>query len=99
MDRIKLLNVRSVLHARQGEWRDAEEDLRVATTMADRETGADPVFFGSLWANYAYVLHKNHKGREARSIEARAAALHAHGVPDSVVDVTELLRKPTSPNK
>jgi tetratricopeptide (TPR) repeat protein len=99
MDRMKLLNLRSVLYARQGEWRDAEEDLRVATSIADRETGADPVFWGPMWANYAYVLRKNHKGREARSFEARAAALHAHDIPDSLVDVTELLRKPTSPNK
>jgi tetratricopeptide (TPR) repeat protein len=93
MDRIKLLTVRSVLHARQGEWRDAEEDLRVAISMADRETRADPAFFVSLWANYAYVLRKNRKRREARSIEVRVRALGARGVPDSVVDVTELSRK------
>jgi uncharacterized protein HemY len=37
MDRIKLLNNRATLHARQGQWREAGEDLRLGITMVDQE--------------------------------------------------------------
>ena len=37
MDRIKLLHVRGVLQARQGDWQGAEKDLHDALWMADRE--------------------------------------------------------------
>jgi hypothetical protein len=48
----------------------------------------------SLLTNYAYVLRKNHQGREARTIEARAAALQTHELTNGVVDLSELLAKP-----
>jgi tetratricopeptide (TPR) repeat protein len=99
MDRIKLLNTRAVLHARQGEWREAEQDLRSAISTADRHTRLDPVELRSLLANYAQVLRNDHRGREARSIEARAAAIPAHGFTDAVVDVGELLARPRPPKK
>ena len=73
-DRIKLLSSRAELHVRQGEWREAEADLGPAISMADRDTRLDPAELKSLLANYAHVLRKNHRGREARTIEARAAA-------------------------
>lgn len=99
MDRIKLLNVRGVLHTRLGEWRQAEQDLSEAVSMADRESRVDPVALASLLADYAYVLRRNHRGREARAIEVRAAALRDKGTADSVVDVTELLPKPKTAKK
>jgi hypothetical protein len=49
--------------------------------------------------NYAYVLRKNHRGREARSIEAQITALYGGRVSDMVVDVTELIAPPTSAKK
>jgi tetratricopeptide (TPR) repeat protein len=98
-DRIKLLNTRAVLHARQGDWREAEEDLRSAISTADRDTRLDPVELKSLLANYAQVLRKDHRGREARFIEARATALQAHGLTDATVDASELLAKPRTPKR
>jgi tetratricopeptide (TPR) repeat protein len=41
-DRIKLLNLRAVLHARQADWQKAEVDLRSATSLADKQPGFDP---------------------------------------------------------
>ena len=93
MDRIKLLNVRGVLRTRQGDWTGAEEDLHDALSMADREPWVDPVALRSLLVNYAKVLHRNHHGREARSIEARAAAIRTDGTASAIVDITDLLPK------
>jgi tetratricopeptide (TPR) repeat protein len=95
MDRIKLLNLRAVLHARQSQWREAEQDLRLAVLIVDRQAQVDPVAVAALPANYAVVLRKTHRQREARSIEARAVALRAHPVRNALVDVTEL-RQPSN---
>ena len=65
MDRIKLLNVRGVLQAWQGDWQSAELDLHEALTMADREPWVDPSTLRALLNNYAAVLRRNHHGREA----------------------------------
>jgi tetratricopeptide (TPR) repeat protein len=93
-DRIKLFRARAELHARQGEWRAAEADLGSAISTADRDTRMDPAVLKSLLADYAHVLRKSHRGREARTIEARAAALQTHGLTDGVVDASELFAKP-----
>lgn len=100
MDRIKLLSVRAGLHARQGEWQKAELDLRDAVDEADRESQVIPAAREFLLTNYARVLRKNHRRREARAIEARAAALgFPSGARGAVVDVSELLAKPKPPKK
>ncbi len=93
MDRIKLLNVRGVLHARQGDWREAEQDLHDALSMSDREPWIDQVALRSLLTNYALVLRKNHHRREARSIEARATAIQTDRTTAAIVDLTDLLPK------
>jgi tetratricopeptide (TPR) repeat protein len=93
MDRIKLFRARAELHVRQGEWREAEADLGSAISTADRDTRMDPALLKSLLANYAHVLRKNHRGREARTIEARAAALKTPELANGVVDLSELLAK------
>jgi hypothetical protein len=72
MDRTKFLTSRGALHAWQGEWREAEADLGSVISTADRDTRLDPAVLKSLLANYAHTLRKNHRGREARAIEARA---------------------------
>jgi tetratricopeptide (TPR) repeat protein len=99
MDRIKLLRARAELHARQGEWREAEADLGSAISTADRDTRMDPAVLKSLLANYSLVLRKNHRGKEARAIEVRAAALKTHGSTNGVVDISELLVKPRAAKK
>jgi tetratricopeptide (TPR) repeat protein len=93
MDRIKLLNVRGVLRTRQGDWTGAEQDLHDALSIADREPWVHPVALRSLLVNYAKVLHRNHHGRDARSIEARAAAIRPDRTATAIVDITDLLPK------
>ncbi|MGI9072948.1 MAG: hypothetical protein ACR2JB_16955 [Bryobacteraceae bacterium] len=91
MDKIKLLNNRATLHARQGEWREAGEDLRVCILMVDRQAHVHPAAVATLLDNYAIALRKNHRKRDARSIEARASTLRDRPATNAVVDVTELL--------
>jgi tetratricopeptide (TPR) repeat protein len=99
MDRIKLLTSRAELHVRMREWREAEADLGSAISTVDRDTRLDPALLKALLVNYAHVLRKNHRGREARTIEARAAALQTHGSTNGVVDISELLVKPRTAKK
>jgi tetratricopeptide (TPR) repeat protein len=96
-DRIKVLHTRATLCTRQGEWREAEQDLANAVSIADRDPRVEPVGLRPLLIDYAAVLRKNHKRGEARAVEKRAAAL-GRGTDDRwVVDVTDLLRpNPTS---
>jgi tetratricopeptide (TPR) repeat protein len=91
MDKVKLLNNRATLYARQGQWREAGEDLRISLLTVDREAHVDPAAVATLLDNYAITLRKNHRKREARSIEARASALRVHPATNAVIDVTELL--------
>ena len=93
MDRIKILHVRGVLYARQGDWLSAERELRDALLLSDSEPWIDPLALRSLLSSYAIVLRKNHHGREARSIEARAAAIQTDNKKAAIVDFTELLPK------
>jgi hypothetical protein len=99
MDRIKTLHVRGVLLARQGAWRESEQELSEALAMADREPWVDSVALRSLLIAYAYVLRRNHHAREARSIEARAAGIREDPARSAVVDVTQLLAKPKAAKK
>uniref|UniRef100_Q02AH2 Tetratricopeptide TPR_4 n=1 Tax=Solibacter usitatus (strain Ellin6076) TaxID=234267 RepID=Q02AH2_SOLUE len=97
-DRSKLFEVRGVLHAWQGNWLEAEQDLREAISMLDREPWVDPTILRPVLTRYAYILRRNHHGREARPIEARAASLHAAGASTAIVDITELFPR-TKPRK
>jgi len=92
-DSIKLLYIRGVLQARQGIWLEAEKDLAKALSMADRETSVEPVILRSLLTNYAYVLRRNHRRREARTIEARAAGIPTSPAISMKVDISDLLAK------
>ena len=67
---------------------------RVCDFDADRDTRLDPALLKSVLASYAHVLRKNHRGREARAIEARAATLKTPELTNGVVDLSELLPKP-----
>jgi len=89
-DRIKLLHVRAAVHARTGERNKALEDLREAVSLSDQNAASDPEFRERLLEDYAKLLHKNHRGREARKLETQAALLHGSSYNNAVIDVTEL---------
>jgi tetratricopeptide (TPR) repeat protein len=93
-DRIKVLKMRGTLRARQHQWKEAEEDMANALSVADRESRVEPTVLRSLLIDYAVVLRKNHRRREAQSIETRIAALQTDGLTDKVVDVSEMFAKP-----
>jgi len=94
MDRIKVLHCRGAVHARQGDWRRAEQDFRDALAIADQEPSVDRVVLRSLLTNYAYLLRKNRHRREARAIQARAEGIPADPAMSAVIDVSDLLAKP-----
>lgn len=93
-DRINLLRTSGVLCARQGEWGEAERDLANAVSIADSESRVEPTVLRSLLVDYAVVLRKNHRRREARSIETRIATLRRAPEDRELVDVTDLLARP-----
>ena len=93
-DRINLLHTRSALCARQGEWGEAEQDLANAVSIADHESRVEPAALRSLLVDYAVVLRKNHRRREARSVETRIATLGRDPEDGELVDVTELVAPP-----
>jgi len=99
VDRIKVLQCRGALHALEGDWGQAEQDFHEAVSIADQELWIDPGALRSILTNYAYVLRKNHHGRQARPVEARAAGIHLDHAPSTIIDVTELLPKGKSARK
>jgi tetratricopeptide (TPR) repeat protein len=93
-DRMIFLDLRAILHARLGEWQQAERDLRDAlSAREDRQPVVDRALYRYTLANYAIVLRKNHHRREAQSIEARLAALPVDHTTADVVDFSDLLVK------
>jgi len=60
--------------------------------LADHERQVDPGIIEALLKNYAVVLRKTHRQREARRVEDRVADLEYQR--RAVVDVTELLPGP-----
>ncbi len=94
LDRIKLLYARAVAHARQGEWPEAEEKLRLAIAIADGVGVSESLVLRPLLSNYAIALRKNHHRRDARAAESRASALPRDPAADAVIDVGELSKGP-----
>ena len=98
LDYLNVLHLRSALRYRRDQLREAEEDIRDAVALADRHPLLGPATYATLLADYAQVLRKNGRRREARAIQARAAALGPRQ-SSTLVDVTELFRERTSPKK
>jgi hypothetical protein len=94
LDRIKLLHVRAAVYARRGNWQRAGEAMEKAISLADHDASLDSEIRKSLLDDYAKLLRNNRQGRQARSIEARAAAVRTSSVSNSLVDVTELVSRP-----
>ncbi len=92
-DRIKVLYTRGLLGVRQGKWIQAEQDLANALSIADHQARVEPTILRYLLINYAAVLQKNHRRREARSIARRAAALDSAPEDGNVVNVADLLAR------
>jgi hypothetical protein len=90
-DRAKVLCMRGALRARQHEWTAAEQDLADALAIADHESRMEPAMLRPLLSAYLDVLRKNHRRGEARSIQARIAALGPARDANGPVDVAELL--------
>jgi len=61
--------------------------------MADRAARVDPAVRKRMLLNFAYILRKADRRKEARTIEARAAAINAPGSTNMIVDVSEFLEK------
>jgi PadR family transcriptional regulator, regulatory protein PadR len=99
LDRLRLLRVSAVLHARQGQWAESARDFADALSIADREANIDLGTLRTMLAGYAVVLRKIHHRHEARSIESRAASLRVDTAGTELVDITELLPKPKPAKK
>jgi tetratricopeptide (TPR) repeat protein len=91
MDRSKLLCARAMLHARLGELASAERDFRQGLSLVDAQPGVSATYTLALLNGLAEALRKNHHGREARRIEARAGGLRRANQTDSVIDVSDLV--------
>ena len=91
MDLINVFRVRAILNARQGKWQAAAEDQSAAMSMSDRDVQLDPSEQKLMLDNFAYILRKAHRSKEARSIKARAKAIHTPASTSAVVDVSELV--------
>lgn len=94
MDRIRLLYLRGILHAKQHEWRNSEQDFSRALSIMDAEPIMDVAILRPLLTNYALVLRKDQRRKEAHAMEARAAALGPDYARENIVDVTALMPKP-----
>src|SRR5690348_16143556 len=90
VDRIKLLNLRAVAHARQGEWPQAQEKLRQAIAIAEGAGVSKSLVLRPVLNNYAVALRKNHHRKESRAIESRLSALPRDPVAGAVTDIREL---------
>lgn len=100
LDRIKALNLRGVIMGRQHQWREAEKDLFEAFCLVRRQPQVDPIEIEAVVANYATVLRKQHRKREAQSVLAWGAALRGHDpMSNQVVDVAELTPRPARKTK
>jgi tetratricopeptide (TPR) repeat protein len=94
MDRMKLLNARAAVHARRGEWPEAQEKLLLAIAIAESAGVSESAVLRAMLNNYAIALRKNHRRRDARAIESRASALPRDPAAGAVIDVGELSKGP-----
>jgi Tfp pilus assembly protein PilF len=99
MDRIRLFQIRAALYVKQRDWRHAADDLAGAISLAESEAHMDHTAYATLLTNYAIVLRKNHRGREAHAIGAQIADLRHNPQSSATVDVTELLTNPKRPKR
>ena len=92
-DRARILGIRASLHVREGKWKIAEAEFKTAISIADCEALIDPSELRQMLVNYAYVLRKFRRGKEARSLNAQAAAIQSPAVANAMVDISGLRAK------
>lgn len=93
MDKANLLNLKGVIHVHRRKFSAAEHALRQAIAVAEHETGLDPVAFCSILRNYAEVLRKLGRRREASAVEKRAEKLTEASSTEHVIDAAALRRQ------
>jgi tetratricopeptide (TPR) repeat protein len=93
MDKANLLNLKGVIHMHRRKFSAAEHALRQAIAVAEHETGLDPVAFCSILRNYAEVLRKLGRRREASAVEKRAEKLTEASSTEHVIDAAALRRQ------
>src|SRR4029453_9818081 len=90
-DLIKFHRVQADLHAREGKWHEALQDLGNALRLAGESPRLGPAYLIPIMTGYARALRKNHRVQEARAIENRATELRNGLVASAVVDVADYL--------
>lgn len=92
VERMKSLTMLGVVCVREGDWAGAEDVFRRGLEIAGRAPWVNPMVLHKLLVNYAAVLRKTHRRREARAMEARARALGGPPMANGLVDISDLRR-------
>lgn len=92
VERMKSLTTLGVVCVREGDWPGAEDVFRRGLEIASGEPWVNPSVLHRLLVNYAVVLRKTHRRREARAMEARARALGGPPMANGLVDISDLRR-------
>jgi tetratricopeptide (TPR) repeat protein len=89
-DLVNILMVRAAMYGRQGEWLAAASDFSSAVALSERGAPLDPGQHKFLLRNYAFVLRKLNRKKEAQAVEDLAAAIPAPLSAVGLVDVKQL---------
>jgi len=92
LDWIKLRHVRALYSFRAGNPEAAETDLREALASARNQPLLSPLVIAGLLTDYAKILRKTHKSKQASAAEKQAFALKQGSRSDWVVDMGEWKR-------
>jgi tetratricopeptide (TPR) repeat protein len=89
---IRALASRSTLEYLAKNWKDAERAAARALAMAETQYGSESPVVGEVLQNYALILDRLRRGKEARSYRRRARSLMSNGQSAfrPLIDITEL---------
>jgi tetratricopeptide (TPR) repeat protein len=88
---IHLLNNVAVIYYREHDWHDAELCFLRATELPVAGYYVDPPLLRDLYANYADLLRRTGRKREAKALEMQANALFGRDIRSLSVDVDDLI--------
>ena len=93
------LNDMALAYVRMGRFDDADVTYRRAIDICRRTLGEDHIAYGVLLKNYAFVLRKLGRGREAKKMETQGRmiqrAVNRRNGVGATVSVTALRSDPT----